>query len=125
MAPRRALVADDSKVFRAWVRESLRDRGFEVLEAGNGKEALDAALASRPDLLVLDVLMPLLSGFDCLTKLHEKAPDYHPIVFIVTAVYKTRRWEAEARQQYRVQEYLVKPIEDQTLVDAVRRHFGE
>ncbi len=69
--------------------------------------------------------MPLLSGFDVLSKLREKAPDYEPIVFIVTAVYKSRRWESEARQTYRVHEYLEKPIEPEDLLKAIARDFPD
>lgn len=123
MELKKVLLADDSRIFRALVSEVLREHGVEVLEASNGREALDILLADRPQLAILDALMPLLSGFDVLTNLREKAPDYQPVVFIVTAVYKSRRWEAEARQQHRVEEYLEKPIEPEELLAKVRLHF--
>jgi len=121
----RVLVADDSRIFRALMTEVLRDRGLEVLEAANGRDALDALLAERPQLVVLDALMPLLSGFDVITRLREQAPDYRPVIFMVTAVYKSRRWETEARQQYHVEEYLEKPLEPAELVEIIARHFPE
>ncbi len=121
----RVLVADDSRVFRALVAEILREQGCDVLEAGNGREALEAALAARPQLLVLDALMPLLSGFDVLTRLREKLPSYRPKVFMVTAVYKSRRWESEARTQYEVDEYMEKPLEPETLLAAFAKHFPD
>lgn len=123
MAVARVLVADDSRIFRAWISELLREQGFEVVEAANGQEALDKALSYRPQLLILDALMPMLSGFDVLTKLREKVPAFDPIVFIVTAVYKSNRWENEARQQYRVQEYLEKPLEEDDFLRALARYF--
>jgi len=119
----RVLVADDSRVFRLLVAEILREKGWDVLEATNGREALEMALAARPALLVLDALMPLLSGFEVLTKLREKLPTYRPKVFMVTAVYKSRRWESEARTQYEVDEYLEKPLEPDTLLAAISKHF--
>lgn len=125
MAAPRVLVADDSRVFRAWAAELLRDWGFEVEEAVDGREALEMALATRPRLLLLDALMPLLSGFDVITKLHEKLPDYRPVVFIVTGVYKSRRWESEARRTRQVDEYLEKPLEEEDLLKAVNRHLTE
>lgn len=125
MLPKRVLVADDSRIFRMLVAEVLRDQGIGVIEAANGREALDHTLSERPELLILDALMPLLSGFDVLSKLREKAPDYEPIVFIVTAVYKSRRWESEARQTYRVHEYLEKPIEPEDLLKAIARYFPD
>lgn len=121
----RILVADDSRVFRALVAEILRERGHDVLEAGNGREALEMALAARPALLILDALMPLLSGFDVLSRLREKLPSYRPKVFMVTAVYKSRRWESEARTQYDVEEYMEKPLEPEVLLTALGKHFPE
>lgn len=125
MALKRVLVADDSRIFRSLLVEVLRERGLEVIEAANGREALDALLAQRPELAVLDALMPLLSGFDVITTLHEKAPDYQPVIFLVTAVYKSRRWETEARQHYKVHEYLEKPLEPADLLEKVAQHFPE
>lgn len=118
-----ALVADDSRIFRSWMGEILRERGFDVVEAANGREALDQTLSVRPQLLVLDALMPLMSGFEVCSKMREKLPAYRPIIFIVTAVYKSRRWESEARQQHQVNEYLEKPLEEAAIVAALARHF--
>ncbi len=117
------LVADDSRIFRVLVKELLEEKGVTVFEAADGKQALDAALAYRPELLILDALMPRLSGFDVIAKLKEKLPEYQPKVFIVTAVYKSYRWESEARTVYKVDEYLEKPLEPETLLAALRRHF--
>jgi CheY-like chemotaxis protein len=125
MPLKQVLIADDSRIFRALMSEVLRDNGLDVLEAANGREALDKATAVRPELLILDALMPLLSGFDVLTRLREKSPEYRPKVFIVTAVYKSRRWESEARQQYGVQEYLEKPLQPEDLIAAIKRHFPD
>jgi CheY-like chemotaxis protein len=125
MTARRVLIADDSRVFRAWAADVLRDRGFEVLEAADGREALEVALTARPRLLLLDALMPMLSGFDVIGKIREKLPDYKPVVFIVTGVYKSRRWESEARRAHQVDEYLEKPLEEQGLLKALERHLGE
>jgi CheY-like chemotaxis protein len=121
----RVLVADDSRIFRVLVREVLAELGATVFEASTGKEALDNALGLRPELLILDALMPQLSGFEVITKLKEKAPEYRPKIFVVTAVYKSYRWESEAKSVYQVDEYLEKPLEPETLIKAVHRHFPE
>lgn len=119
-----ALIADDSRIFRMFAAEVVGELGVVVHEAATGRDALDLALTHHPDLLLLDALMPLLSGFDVVARLRELAADYSPKVFIVTAVYKSRRWELEARQQYRVDEYLEKPLEPEDLIAAIRRHFS-
>ena len=122
MTSPRVLVADDSRVFRAWAADVLRERGFEVLEAADGSKALEVALTARPRLLLLDALMPLLSGFDVIAKIREKLPDYRPVVFVVTGVYKSRRFESEARRTHQVDEYLEKPLEEGDLLKAIDRH---
>ena len=119
----RVLLADDSRVFRALMTEVLREEGWKVSEAATGREAYDKALSERPELLILDGLMPHMSGFEVLTKLHQVAPAYAPCIFLITAVYKSRRWESEARRDYNASEYLEKPLEPEGLIEAVRRHF--
>jgi CheY-like chemotaxis protein len=125
MALRRALVADDSRIFRVVTAELLREHGLEVFEAADGREAVDLLLAQRPELAIIDALMPMVSGFEVIAKLRANAPEYRPVIFIVTAVFKSRRWEAEAKQQYQVEEYLEKPIEPEALVAAIGRHFPD
>jgi len=121
----KVLVADDSRIFRNLIAEILRENGMQVLEASNGREALDETVLNRPDLLIIDALMPMLSGFDVLAKLRERLPDYKPVVFMVTAVYKSHRWQSEARQQYNVDEYLEKPLEPEEILAAVVKHFPQ
>jgi CheY-like chemotaxis protein len=125
MALRTVLVADDSRIFRILMGAVLLEHGLEVLEAATGREALDLMLSHRPELAILDGLMPLISGFDVIKQVREAAPDYKPVIFIVTAVYKGRGYEAEARQQYQVEEYLQKPLEPEHLLAAVRKHFPD
>ena len=62
MPPSRVLVADDSRIFRLLVSEVLRDRGIAVVEASNGREALDQTLSERPELLILDEPTASLDG---------------------------------------------------------------
>jgi CheY-like chemotaxis protein len=118
-----ALVADDSRITRALTAEILKEHGVTVRQSSDGKEALELALEHRPQLLILDGLMPGLTAFDVVGRLREEAPDYRPVVFIMTAMYKSRRWEAEARTNLGVEEYLEKPVEPEDLVAALGRHF--
>jgi len=119
----RVLVADDSRVFRAVTKFTLEDQGLEVVEAANGRDALRLMGTMRPQLVILDGLMPLMSGFEVLESLRTSAEDYHPVVFMVTAVYKSRRWEANTRKDFQVAEYLEKPLEPDDLMHAISRHF--
>jgi len=54
--------------------EELRDEGFIVVTAANGKEGLDLALSEKPDLILLDILMPVMDGLTMMSKLRERGP---------------------------------------------------
>ena len=67
----RILVVDDDEDIRMLLRELLQRAGFEVLEEGNGRSALRAFHTARPDLVLLDVAMPELSGWETLERIRE------------------------------------------------------
>lgn len=120
----RALVADDSRVTRTLTVEILEEHGVAVSEAADGREALRLAMAEQPPLLILDGLMPALTAFDLIARLRADLKDYTPVIIIQTAMYKSRRWESEARATLGVAEYLEKPVEPETLIATLRRHFS-
>jgi two-component system OmpR family response regulator len=77
----RLLVVDDEQTILELLAGSLRFAGFEVLTAGSGAEALRAAAASRPDLVLLDVMMPDGDGFEVVRRLRSSGPDV-PVIFL-------------------------------------------
>ena len=80
---RSALVVDDSEQFRAYLREVLSRRGFEVLEASDGDEGLRVALQKRPWLILTDVAMPRMNGIDFCRAVRRHALIRHtPLVFL-------------------------------------------
>ena len=120
---RRVMIADDNRVFRAVLRELFEDMKAEVVEAANGRDAYTKVVAESFDLLVVDLLMPQMDGFEVMTKLQAVPAAERPVVFFTTAVYKGRRWENEALHTYAADEFLPKPIDPETLTAAVKRHF--
>jgi two-component system OmpR family response regulator len=77
----RLLVVDDEPNIRELLSASLRYAGFEVATAADGQQALDVAATFRPDLLVLDVMMPGLDGFGVVRRLRESGR-HTPVVFL-------------------------------------------
>jgi diguanylate cyclase (GGDEF)-like protein len=79
----RILVAEDSLVVRAVVREQLEEQGYDVVEAEDGEAALNQAFAARPDAILLDIEMPGMNGYEVLTRL-KTDPDLAdiPVVFL-------------------------------------------
>jgi two-component system, OmpR family, response regulator len=72
---------DDEETIRELLSGSLRFAGFEVMTAASGAEALRAAAASRPDLVLLDVMMPDGDGFDVVRRMRSCGP-YVPVIFL-------------------------------------------
>ena len=69
----RIIVADDDRMFRKVAETTLRRQGYEVTTASDGEEALQLIRSERPDMIVLDLIMPKLQGFDVLTILKQDA----------------------------------------------------
>lgn len=107
------LVVDDSKVIRKVARHILETLDFTVTEACDGREALDACLASAPDVILLDWNMPVMSGMDFLRALRESAiPSRPKVVFCTTEngmAYIRAAIDAGA------DEYVMKPFDRETL----------
>src|SRR5438874_12324744 len=72
---RTVLVVDDDDEVRELIAQDLRAHGFEVIEAANGFDALLQVMRARPDIVVLDLLMPRLGGLEALKQIRESAPD--------------------------------------------------
>jgi two-component system, OmpR family, response regulator len=77
----RLLVVDDEEIILELLSGSLRLAGFEVMTAASGMEALRVAAASRPDLILLDVMMPDGDGFEVVRRMRSSGPDV-PVIFL-------------------------------------------
>jgi CheY-like chemotaxis protein len=115
----RVLVAEDEKKTRAMLVEMLRELGCETVEAASGYEAIKLVQEHRPEVLVLDGLLPEMHGFEIARFVRSMAPQYRPKIVIVTAVYKTQKYRSEARLQFGVDHYLIKPVTKEAVAEAV------
>jgi CheY-like chemotaxis protein len=68
------LIVEDEVVISKVYAEELRDQGYIVLTAMNGRDGLDLALREKPDLILLDILMPIMDGLTMMEKLRESGP---------------------------------------------------
>jgi DNA-binding response OmpR family regulator len=115
----RVLVADDDHSIRMLCRVNLELAGFEVLEAEDGDEALREIAASAPDIALLDVMMPLLDGWQLASRLAESASTRDlPIVFL-----SARAGHDDRRRGFDLGAvgYLVKPFDPVALGDTLKR----
>jgi CheY-like chemotaxis protein len=84
--PIRVVVADDEPDVRALLRVQLERHGFVVVgEAADGTAAVEACLASRPDAIVLDLLMPRMNGFEAIPRLRRELPDLAVVAWTAVA----------------------------------------
>jgi DNA-binding response OmpR family regulator len=116
------LVADDDADIRDLVAFRLDRAGYEVVRAGDGQEALDLAREHRPDLAVLDVMMPKLTGYDVTRELRAKAATSRIPVILLTA----RVQEADVARGFEAgaDDYVKKPFSPQELKARVQAVLG-
>ena len=88
----RILIVDDSLFQRRIISASLKSEGYEVIEAVNGRDGLEKREKENPDLILLDILMPEMDGFEVLKKLQEKKNSI-PVIMLTSDVQNTTRDE--------------------------------
>ena len=121
----RVLVVEDDKDLRNLVVDILKDAGYDVTEAVDGGMAVEKARTERPDVILLDVMMPVMDGFEVLTKLRQDPATRATPVVILSAfpavIGELRAWRLGARH------YIRKPFDPEQVESTVRialREFG-
>src|SRR2546428_9469587 len=115
----RVMIAEDEKKTRAMVVDLLQTLGCERIDAACGFEAIKLVQERRPDVLLLDGLLPEMHGFEIARFVRSMAPEYRPRIVIITAVYKSQRYQSEAKLQFGVDHYLVKPVTKEAVAAAI------
>jgi len=119
--PRKILAVDDEKHIVKLVQVNLERQGYEVITAYDGKEALQKVEAEHPDLVVLDVMMPYMDGFEVLQNLRRNPSTRDIPVIMLTA--KAQDADVFKGWQSGVDCYLTKPFNPMELVSFVKRIF--
>ena len=121
-SPPTILVADDEEDLRELVAYRLTRSGYRVIGAGDGQEALELAVERTPDLMVLDVMMPKLDGYELTRRVRAEAALRSIPVILLTA----RSQESDIDRGFEVgaDDYLKKPFNPDELVARVRAVLG-
>ncbi len=116
---KKILVADDEMSIRLLYSEELKEEGYEVYMASNGREALEIVEKIPLDLVILDIKMPEMDGIEALRQIKEKRPDLPVILSTAYGEYRQdfATWASD--------EYLVKSSDLEDLKAVVRRHLKE
>ncbi len=112
------LVVDDEEDMRMVVGEHLEEAGFKVISAVNGREGVEKALKESPDLIIMDVMMPVMDGFQAVKELRSEMRTAAIPIIMLTAVSDK---ESELRGlQYGADDYVTKPFDSDMLVARVK-----
>ena len=123
MEPKKILLVDDDDECVEYIGSILTGDGFEVLSAGNGNEGLRRALSEHPDLILLDVMMPDLDGWDTCDNIRAtKEIDGIPVVFLTCVEPPKSLYQAHGYLETTWDEYLTKPIPKKELLAAVHQY---
>jgi CheY-like chemotaxis protein len=115
----KVLIAEDNAVNRELLRELLEMRGYTVVEACDGEEALSMIEQAQPDLLLLDIGMPVLDGFAVVGKIRENPKVAQLPVVAVTAY--AMQGDREKILSAKFDGYLSKPVNSQALAEELDR----
>lgn len=117
------LTADDNQQIRMLVKAALRSLGHELLEAVDGEQALELAIEHKPDLVLLDVTMPKLDGWEVLRFMRQRPETANvPVMMLTTAA---QQWDLENGASLGCNDYLTKPFTPADLRAHVERMLAE
>jgi DNA-binding response OmpR family regulator len=103
--------------------ELFEGAGYQVHVARDGVRGIHEFEHVRPDLTLVEAMLPKKNGFDVCHALKQTEHGKETPVLIITAVYKGRRYRSEARFKYGCDEYIEKPVDDEVLLETVRSHL--
>ena len=112
------LVVEDQEDNRQILRDLLTSAGYEMMEAENGQEALDAVAKQRPDLILMDIQLPVMDGYEATRRLKGN-PAYKDIPIIVVTSYALSGDEGKARDAG-CDAYVTKPYSPRQLLAKIR-----
>lgn len=120
---KRILLVEDDVALSSVYHARLELEGFEVMDVSDGENALASALDFKPDLILLDVMMPKINGFDVLDILRNTPETSNIRIIMLTALSQPK--EKERAEQLGVDEYLVKSqVVISDVVERIRHHLN-
>ena len=123
MTRKKILVVDDSKTALFMESMILRKGHYDLVTADNGVEAVQKAVAELPDLILMDVVMPRMTGFEALRELRSReATKAIPIIMVTT---RGEASNVETGFESGCTDYVTKPIDGLELLSKVRDYIGE
>ena len=123
MAEAKVLVVDDEDDVVQFIQNVLTTEGFEVVTAYDGLGAIDAAVAEKPDVIILDIMMPVMDGYEVCAKLRASEQTSRIPILCLSSAYTTSA--VRQSREMGAQGYIVKPFAPADLVNEIRRVLAE
>ena len=123
MSKKSILVIEDTKSVRQIVAAMLLEEGYEVITAIDGRDGLEMAKRENPDLIVLDVMLPEMDGYEVCCRLKFDEDYEHIPIILLTA--RRKAADREKAAQTSADAYMTKPFEREDLLNEVRRLLKE
>ena len=117
----KVLIVDDAATVLQFQKFVLEKEGYEILTATNGQEGLDSALAHKPAIVLLDIMMPVMDGIECcrLLRGHPDTKDT-PIIMVTT---RSEVDKVEAAKEAGCTDYVFKPVNPQLLKTKIKQYL--
>ena len=123
MDKKKILVVDDDPDFLEVIKLRLEHAGYEVHVASNGEEGVEKFSQVKPDLIILDILMPRIDGFEMLYILKNNYPHTEHLPIIMVTARKEIEFNFKAKG-FGATDYIVKPIDPQELLDKISENIS-
>ena len=120
MPEKKILVVDYDQSSLESLTRILKDLKVQVIQATDGGQAYDLFKEEKPDLVILEAILPKLHGFDLTKKISQESKGTVPVI-IITGLYKGPQYKHEAMTNLGASEYLEKPVNPEVLLEAVNR----
>lgn len=120
MAEKKILVVDYNATSLATMVKLLKAHKFRVVTAADGQAGYDAFIAEKPDLVVLEAMLPKLHGFDLTQKISRETQGRVPVI-LVTGLYRGPQYRQEAVSGLGAAEYFEKPLDTDAFIAAIKR----
>jgi len=122
MSGKKILIVDDDRDFVDAVSTILEGGGYEVLTASDGEEGLRRAKETRPDLIILDLKLPKMNGYEVLNSLKKTSPFCNIPVLMLTVMTKgSRKSDEDWAKSIGVEDFITKPFDPLDILKRVRK----
>jgi two-component system cell cycle response regulator DivK len=121
--PKKILIVDDNQDSRELAVKVLKNRGYQMIEASDGEEALEKALAEKPDLILMDISIPKINGYEVTRRLKSQADFKATPIIALTA--HAMKGDKEKALEAGCDGYISKPINVHELPDQIKSYMKD